>query len=173
MLGQLLDRWFTALPESPGAVGSIARLVVQVDDDRFEDREEIRVSVEGGVDGDARTPFVHVVNDTSILALAGGDRDVAGRSGDQVHVHLALDDRTLPRGGVLTIGSVILAPTPDTGAPDEAFARALGRRAARRVRRHNRRGTGGRRLRCRVLAAGTIRLGDKVFPKSVGVRFQP
>jgi len=144
-----------------------------VPDGHCEDREEIRVTVEGGVEGDARAPFVYVVNDASILALAGGDRVAAGRSGDQVHLHFALDERTLPPGALLTIGSVILAPTPDTEAPDEAFERALGRRAARRVRRHNRKGAGGRRLRCRVLAAGTLRLGDKVFPKSVGVRFQP
>lgn len=172
MLARFLDGWFTALPESPGAVGSVARLVVFVGE-RFEDREEIRVSVEGGVDEDARAPFVHVVNDAVILALAGGDRDAAGRSGDQVHVHLALDERALPAGGVLTIGSVILSPVPEASAPDETFERALGRRAARRVRRHNRKGGGGRRLQCRVLAEGTIRLGDKVFPKSVGVRFQP
>jgi hypothetical protein len=169
----LFDGWFTALPESPGAVGSITRLVVRTGEDAFEDRDEIRVSVEGGVESDVRAPLVTVVNDAAILALADGDRAAAGHSGDQVHVHLALDDRTLPRGGILTIGSVILTLMPDTEVPDREFERALGRRAARRMRRHNRKGGGGRRLQCRVLAPGTIRLGDKVFPKSVGVRFQP
>ncbi len=173
MLGWFLDGWFNELPASPSAFGRVERIVVQPQPGRFEAKDAVRVDVSEGVEGDARGPHVFVVNARALLALALGDAELAARSGDQLHVDLSLDRVNHPPGALLTIGEVILSSLGEENEPDETFTAALGRRASRRVRRHNRKGLGGRRLSFRVLSPGTIRVGDKVFPKNVGVRFQP
>lgn len=171
MLGWLLDRWYTTLPESP-AVGRIERLVR-----RTADGDEVcaEAEVDGteGVHGDLRSPLITLANSRVLLALAEGDQDRAARSGDQVQIDLCLDNVNLPTDGLVTIGSVILVALEERNAPDAEFTRALGSSAAARVRRHNRKGLGGSRRLCRVLQGGTLHLGDKAFIKNTGVRIQP
>jgi len=172
VLGWILDRWYTDLPESP-AVGRIERLIVQSADGVYERREELEVDATLGVHGDVRAPLITLVNSRVLTALAGGDESAREVSGDQVHIDLCLDDVNLPTDALVTIGSVILVALEERNPPDAGFTRAFGPRAAARVRRHNRKGLGGSRRLCRVLQSGTLHVGDKAFTKNTGIRIQP
>lgn len=176
LLSTLLDRWTGELPEVSGTVGKVVRLERRSEGGEPEPVQSLELSPAKGVVGDPRGPRVNVVREVAISALLGArasaTSDLLG-TGDHVFLELGVDGGSLPRGSALTIGSVILGVDGETHDPDREFVAAFGGGAARRVRRQNRAAGPARRLRCRVLQPGTVQVGDRVYAKAVGIRFQP
>ena len=161
MLHSLFDRWYAALPAVSSTVGTLQRLAQRAPGGEAGSVDELEVVERGPGD------LLWVSRWAATLALAGGDESRALACGDDVFVELDLAAEHLPHGSAITIGEVILR-VESARSP----VRFEGR-ARRRARRHDRRGLGGRRVGCSVLSGGRLRVGDSVFVKSVGIRFQP
>ena len=168
-----LDRWYDDLPEVSGTVGKVVALVATGVDGRLSSVEHVDLTPEHGVAGDDRGSQVFVVRFAAMQALAEDSGVDPLTSGDHLFVELDLSRASLPPGSALTIGTAILGVREANHAPDREFRRAFGSRAMRRVRRHNRRQSGGRRLACPVLQPGRVTVGDTVYAKAIGIRFQP
>lgn len=167
-----LDRWYAELPEISATVGRVVALGMR-DGDGSRAVQELELDPAQGVVGDPRGPLVHVVRADVLRALAEDPGADLLPSGDHLYLELDLAAAGLPAGSALTIGTAILGVRDGRHAPDAGFRAAFGGRAARRIRRHNRTGGGGRRLACPVLQGGTVKVGDRVYAKAIGIRFQP
>lgn len=167
------DLWRRALPASPRDSGLVAGLVVRPGCQGHGARlrpAEIRLDVEQGVVGDAwyGSPKRREGNQVSLMnvhvlrSLCGGDPEHMALSGDNLQVDLDLSESNLPVGTRLTIGDAVLEVTPEPHRPCRHFHERFGAGGAKKVARANKTGHRGRGLLCRVLASGTVHIGDTI-----------
>ena len=131
--------------------------------------ENIRVTPEGGIEGDRwaaedpRRPGAQVsLMRSAVLDSLATDDAHAALAGDNLMVELDLSEANLPIGTRLTVGSAILEVSPDVHRPCAKFHQRFGERAAQRIAGSNRRGLRGRCVLCRVVKAGEIQAGDPI-----------
>jgi len=164
------DFWLSRLPASPRDLGRVERCVVRVAKGERRTPEAVRVSPEGGVEGDAWAREasrrdgnqISLINVHLLRAIVGGDEGRMPLSGDNLQVDLDLSERNLPTGTRLSIGDALLEVTPEPHRPCRFFHERFGADAVKRVVRANRTGRRGRGVLARVLQAGTIRVGDEI-----------
>ena len=106
---------------------------------------------------------VHVID-----SLAAQDPERAILCGDNLHVDLDLGEENLPVGTTLTIGTCVLVVSSDPHRPCKLFHGRFGASAVKKVARANRVGRRGRGVLARVLAGGTIRVGDLIHVQRPG-----
>jgi len=135
--------------------------------------DEARLDVDAGLVGDrwaARdertTPSylaaqLTVIN-TRVLAVIEPDRARWPLAGDQLYVDLDLSVDNLPAGSRLAIGSAIVevSETPHTGCAK--FSARFGGDALRWINSPIGRAYRMRGLNARIVASGTVRVGDRV-----------
>jgi MOSC domain-containing protein YiiM len=164
------DAWYRRLPSSPRDAGRVHAVVVRPARGRRATPEAVRVTPEGGIEGDRwaadeqRRPGnqVSLINVHVVRSLAGGDLSRTALSGDNLQVDLDLSEENLPAGTLLRVGDAVLEVSSDPHRPCRLFVERFGATGAKKVARANRRGRRGRGVLCRVRAGGTIRVGDEI-----------
>lgn len=167
------DRWWDQLPRSPRDVGAVVGLVLRppgLGTGARERVETLRVTVEGGVEGDRWSvdeerlgaDHVSLINVHVLASVAGDDPDRRALSGDNLHVDLDLTEENLPVGTLLEVGSAVLEVSSQPHQPCAKFHERYGETAVKRVLRANRRGRRGRGVLCTVHRAGELRVGDRI-----------
>lgn len=165
------DWWFRSLPASPRDAGRVVRCVVRPSAGERLAPAEVRVTPEGGVEGDRWATAAHrrpgnqvsLINVHVIDSLSGGDEARARLSGDNLHVDLDLSEANLPVGTTLTIGEVVLQVSSEPHRPCKSFHARFGKSGAQKVARANRLGRRGRGVMAQVVRGGNIRAGDAIF----------
>jgi MOSC domain-containing protein YiiM len=164
------DRWFARLPRSPRDVGRVERCVVRpAHGDRLTP-ESVRVTPEGGIEGDRwatdehRRPGnqVSLINVHVLRSLSEGRDERMPLSGDNLQVDLDLSEENLPPGTLLAIADVVLRISRDPHRPCRHFVQRYGAVGAKKVARASRIGRRGRGVLAEVVRGGTIRVGDVI-----------
>ena len=96
------------------------------------------------------------------IALLAGDTGRWPLAGDQLYVDLDLGQDNLPPGSRLRIGSVVLEVSAKPHRGCAKFAARFGTDALRLVNSERGRAARLRGLNARVVAGGTVRVGDAV-----------
>ena len=156
------ERWEAADP-APRGGGTVRLICVRRDEGVHETPERAEVTVEDGLVGDrwgagrrdldAQITLMNV----RVTELIGGPLDLPG---DNFQVDLDLSEEALPVGTRLELGGAVLevSPAPHTGC--KKFKERFGLDALKWVNDHK-----DLRLRgvnCRVVAGGTVAVGDSV-----------
>jgi hypothetical protein len=156
------ERWEAADP-APRGSGTVRLICVRRDEGVHETPERAEVTVEDGLVGDrwgagrrdldAQITLMNV----RVTELIGGPLDLPG---DNFQVDLDLSEEALPVGTRLELGGAVLevSPAPHTGC--KKFKERFGLDALKWVNDHK-----DLRLRgvnCRVVAGGTVAVGDSV-----------
>jgi MOSC domain-containing protein YiiM len=163
------DRWFERLTASPFDVGLVERCVVRPSRGVRLTPTEIRLTPEGGIEGDRwihdehRRPGNQVsLMNVHVLRSIAGDESRMPLAGDNLLVDLDLSEENLPPGTRLEIGDAELMISNDPHRPCRHFHERFGAKNVKRVVRANRVGRRGRGVLAQVVKAGTIRVGDKI-----------
>ena len=164
------DLWWARLPKDERDEGRVKLLVLRPVEGQRELVPNLRVSVEGGIEGDRwsaeeeRRPGSQVsLMRAAVLDSFARDDEHRAQAGDNLVVDLDLSESNLPVGTRLVIGSAVLEVSADIHRPCAKFHERFGKRAAQRVARANRRGLRGRGVLTRVVQAGEISLGDRIL----------
>jgi MOSC domain-containing protein YiiM len=163
------DWWFDRLQPSPREEGVVERCVVRPSHGERILPEEIRVSPEGGIEGDRwihdehRRPTNQVsLMNVHVLRSIAGDEARMALAGDNLLVDLDLSEANLPSGTRLEIGDAELEISSDPHRPCRKFHARYGATSVKKIVRANRVGRRGRGVLAQVIRAGTIRVGDKI-----------
>lgn len=164
------DLWYSRLPRSPRDAGRVDGLVMRPARGERRRVEELRVSPEGGVEGDLWSQEadrragaqISLINVHLLRSLADGDAGRMALSGDNLQVDLELSEENLPPGTRLEVGEALLEVSTEPHRPCRLFHQRYGALGAQRVARANRKGRRGRGLLARVVRGGTIRVGDPI-----------
>lgn len=164
------DRWFVRLPQSPRDQGRVHRIVLRPPGPHGEREcpDSARIEPDVGLIGDrwdaaVDTPGTEVsLMNVHVLRSLAGEEDRMALSGDNLQVDLDLSEDNLPVGTLLDIGGARLEVSPEPHRPCRSFHQRFGPQGAKKVARANRVGRRGRGVLCRVLQAGTIRVGDTI-----------
>lgn len=175
-----LEAGLAPVREAPADAGTVEMIVARPELLARRELHEAAVSVEDGLvgdnwrergsrhtpDGSAELARQLTLMSARAAALIAGSRDRWALAGDQLYVDLDISVDNLPTGSRLRIGDVVLeiSEAPHTGCAK--FVERFGRDALRFVSSAE-----GKRLRLRgvnatVVAAGTIRTGDKIVKAS-------
>ncbi len=165
---QDLEAAWSLLPPAATERGSVQRLVVRLGGERYEHPEAVKVTVEGGIEGDRWSAgkadpdaAVSLMEWSVATLVARGTGPWAG-VGDNLLVDLDLSVANLPTGTRLLAGDVLLEVTAKPHLGCAKFQARFGRGALDWV---NDKETRHRRLRgvhTRVIHGGTIRRGDTI-----------
>ena len=160
-----------AAPADDGRLELIVRRLA--DQGERELLDEARLDLDLGLVGDrwatldARSTPVFLaaqltVISTRVLSVIEPDRARWPLAGDQLYVDLDLSVENLPPGSRLAIGSAVIevSETPHTGCA--RFSARFGSHALRWINSEEGRAQRLRGLNARVVAAGTIRVGDRI-----------
>jgi hypothetical protein len=162
---------------SPADGGLVELIVLRPEIDRREVVEEAVIDVEKGMIGDnwptrgssstadgRSNPLkqVNLMNSRVATLVAGGDAARRALAGDQLYVDLDLSLDNLPAGTRLEVGSAVLEVTEPWHKGCVKFARRFGDDALRFVRTPVGRQLSLRGIHTRVIAGGTVRVGDRV-----------
>lgn len=166
------DLWWSRLPSDPTHEGCVKQLVMRPEHAARQIHARLRLSPEGGIEGDRwsadpeRKPGTQIsLIRRAVLRSFARDDQHAAESGDNLEVELDLSEANLPVGTRLEIGSAVLEVSAEPHVPCAKFHERFGKRAAQRVARANRRGLRGRGVLCIVLQAGEISVGDTILVK--------
>ena len=156
------ERWEAADP-APRGGGTVRLICVRRDEGVHETPERAEVTVEDGLVGDrwgagrrdldAQVTLMNV----RVTELIGGPLDLPG---DNFQVDLDLSEQALPVGTRLQLGEAVLevSPAPHTGC--KKFKERFGLDALKWVNDHRHLRLRG--VNCRVVAGGTVAVGDSV-----------
>ena len=165
---QLEESW-ARVPSPPRDSGRVECIVVRPSSGERQTPQEITLSPEQGVHGDrwsAGDPpnpdaQVSLMNIRVGQLIAGDDTRLA-LFGDNLLVDFDLSEDVLPIGAKLRIGSTLLEVTPKKHTGCEKYRLRFGVDALRWVNHKQNKANRFRGLFCRVLEAGTIRVGDSI-----------
>jgi MOSC domain-containing protein YiiM len=164
-----LEAALVEMVASPRDGGRVEMIVVRPSEDKRLVKDSVRLSPEGGVEGDywAETEGVEPGAQVSLmnarlLRLLAGDEGRMALAGDNLVVDLDLSAQNLPVGQRLRAGGALLEITdvPHTGCGK--FAERFGPEAVRFINAAERRDLHLRGCYARVVEAGTLRVGDRV-----------
>jgi MOSC domain-containing protein YiiM len=166
-------RWTASPPVTSGVVHA---LVLRTGDGRHSTPPQVEVSPEEGLHGDrwrgGATPDpesqVSLIEKRVLDLLVGGDPERLHVPGDNIVVDLELSEAALPTGSRLQIGSALLEVSEKLHAGCSKFRARLGDEALRWVNSPEGRQRRLRGLYARVIAAGTISVGDRatILPRT-------
>lgn len=161
---------------APSDAGPVVALVARPAPDERVRLEEAHLSTDEGLVGDCwrargsrHTPDGSALVDDQLTLigwrlarLVAGSDDRVALAGDQLYVDLDLSEANLPAGARLAVGAaeIVVTASPHHGCA--AFARRFGRHAVRLVNSPEGTALRLRGLHARVVAPGTVRVGDVV-----------
>lgn len=171
-----LEAGLEEIRQSPKDNGLLKMIVRRPAVDERESLQEGELSLEEGLVGDTwkkrfsrRTPEgpanldaqITIMNARAVALLAQSEERWS-LAGDQLFVDMELSDENLPAGTRLAIGSSVVEVTavPHTGC--DKFAARFGTDATKFVNSKEGKRLHLRGINCRVVRAGTIRVGDIV-----------
>jgi hypothetical protein len=108
------------------------------------------------------------VMNSRVIALVAGDKDRWQLAGDQLYIDLDLSAENLPAGTQLSIGSAVIAVSPQPHTGCHKFVSRFGLDAVKFVNSAVGKELHLRGINARVVQSGTIRVGDvvrKILPK--------
>jgi MOSC domain-containing protein YiiM len=164
-----LEAALVEMAASPQDKGRVEMIVIRPDVDERLIKETVRLSPEGGAEGDrwavteGADPDAQVsLMNARLLRLLAGDKARMPLAGDNLVVDLDLSAENLPAGQRLRVGGALLEITdlPHTGCGK--FAERFGPEAVRFINAAARRDLHLRGCYARVVEAGTVRVGDPV-----------
>ncbi len=171
-----LEAGLDEIRQSPKDNGLLKMIVRRPAVDEREPLQEGELSLEEGLVGDTwkerysrRTPDGSANLDAQItimnvraVALLAQNEERWPLAGDQLFMDMELSDENLPAGTRLTIGSSVVEVTavPHTGC--DKFAARFGTDATKFVNSKEGKRLHLRGINCRVVRAGTVRVGDIV-----------
>jgi MOSC domain-containing protein YiiM len=163
------DWWYARLPASPRDVGVVVRCVIRPEAGERRTPDTIRVSPEGGIEGDRwirdehRRPGnqVSLMNVHVLRSIAGGEERMQ-LAGDNLLVDLDLSEANLPPGTRLVFPDAELVISTDLHRPCRQFHARFGATSVKKIVRANSTGRRGRGVLTEIVKAGTIRVGDEI-----------
>jgi hypothetical protein len=163
-----LERELHELARSPTDRGQVALIVRRAGGGRREIPDQVEVSVDAGVMGDAwgrkpqRDPEMQIaVMETAIAKLIANGQPLA-LFGDNLVLDLDLSSSNLPAGTRLRVGSALLEVTPFPHNGCRKFQARFGPDALRFVSMEPWRHRNLRGIYMRVVEPGNVRQGDPV-----------
>jgi len=170
------DWWWRGLKKSPRDAGRVVRCVVRPKNGERASKDEIRLSIENGIEGDRWSTDPHrrpgnqvsLINVHVVDSLSDGDAARAILAGDNLHVDLDLTEANLPVGTTLTIGEVVLEVSSEPHRPCKLFHERFGASGVKKVARANRIGRRGRGVLTQVVRGGVVRVGDVIYVRRPG-----
>jgi MOSC domain-containing protein YiiM len=160
------ERRFLAMPPAPGAVGRVRGITVRVARGQHETPARVRLTVEGGVEGDrwaageARRVDQVTLMEWRVAELVADGRTPPHRVGDNFLVELDL--AALRPGARLALGSATIEITPEPHAACKIFSSRFGQDAVRWINGRAHRERNLRGLRACVVSDGEVALGDPI-----------
>jgi len=120
---EVLDVGLRGLPDPPKDAGTVALVVVRPETEQRETPERVRLTLDGGVDGDrwAKREAPKLKNQVTMMradvARLFADGQPLSLFGDNLLVELDLSARNLPPGTRLQVGTALceVTPEPHTG----------------------------------------------------------
>lgn len=167
---------FSPVTESPSDEGRLELIVVRPADGVRKLPQSVYVSADNGVEGDkwrsSQSPHtpdggpdprvqVTLMNARILRLISGGDERMT-LAGDNLIVDLDLSEDNIAPGQHLSVGEVVLEVTevPHNGCG--AFMERYGKDAVRFINSPQGKRLHLRGLHAKVIAAGTVRVGDEV-----------
>ena len=163
-----LERELHELPRSPADKGRVALIVRRVADGRREILDEIEVSADAGVTGDAwgrkvqRDPEMQIAVMQADVAKLIANGQPLTLFGDNLILELDLSTSNLPAGTRLRVGGALLEVTPFPHNGCKKFQARFGPDALRFVSMKALRHRNLRGIYMRVMEPGDVRPGDSV-----------
>lgn len=161
-----LESQWNAAPPAPRGRGAVRLIVVRKGDGRHETPPQADFSRQRGLIGDrwekgnTPNPDGQVTLMNALAAELIADGQPLDLPGDNLLVDLDLSDEALPIGSRVQVGTAVLevTPLPHTGC--KKFSARFGQDALRWVNWNAHRNRHLRGINCRVVEAGTVRVGD-------------
>lgn len=156
-------------PPSPRGRGVVRLICVRKAAGVHECPPAVRVSEEGGVDGDRwldkpgrRLDSQVTLMRARVAELIAADHAPLDAAGDNFLVDLDIGEEVLPAGARLRLGGALLvvSEAPHTGC--KKFRERFGLEALRWVNEPSQRALRLRGVNCSVLAGGTVAVGDAI-----------
>ena len=166
-LDDLIER-FALFPGSPTDGGRVALIVRRGEAGLREFPESVTVTPEGGIPGDSwgrraeRNPEMQIAVIEAAIADLIANGQPLGLFGDGLFLDFDLSKENLPARTIVTIGTATLEVTPMPHNGCRKFSARFGPGALRFVSKPELRHRNLRGIYMRVIAAGDIRVGDKV-----------
>ena len=163
-----LESVLEALPPSPKGLGRCALIVSRREGGRRETPERVRLTIEGGVPGDAwgRRADQGLEAQITVMELAVAELIANGQPlalfGDNLFLDLDLSSANLPVGSRLQLGSAQLEVTPKPHNGCKKFLSRFGEDALRFVGKSDTRHRNFRGIYVRVVQGGDASPGDQV-----------
>jgi MOSC domain-containing protein YiiM len=161
-----LESLWNASPPPPRGAGRVRLIVLRKGDSIHETPERASLSLERGLEGDRweMGPSSHPDEQVTLMNARAAELIADGQPldlpGDNLLVDLDLSEDNLPPGTRLRVGNAVIAvsPVPHTGC--QKFSARFGQDALRWVNWKDHRHRRLRGINCRVVAAGTVAVGD-------------
>jgi MOSC domain-containing protein YiiM len=164
---KLTDK-ITALPTPRQDTGTVKALVVRPDKGTRQLVDSMRLTPEGGIDGDrwgkvkqsSRRRQVSMIRSDILELFSGGKTPEI--SGDNIHVDFDLSHEHLPSGSEIIIGGVTLRVSEMKHLPCEQFIERFGEDAYSVARSSQMLNIRARGVLLEVVVGGTIAKNDKL-----------
>lgn len=162
-----LNAGLASIAGSPPDEGRLEMVVRRPAEDEREVVTEARIEPGRGLVGDSWSSRAKVSPEAEVTlmnarctALLAGTKERWPLAGDQLYVDLDLSERNLPPGSRLRVGEAVLEVSAKPHRGCAKFAARFGDEALGFVNSEQGRAARLRGLNARVVAAGTIRVGD-------------
>jgi MOSC domain-containing protein YiiM len=162
-----LERLWHGSPPPPRGRGVVRLICVRTDDGVHERPERAEVSPELGLEGDRWSrgkrpdPAAQItLMNVRVAELVGAGLVPLDTPGDNFLVDLDLSEEALPAGSRLRIGGALIEVSAEPHTGCKKFQQRFGLEALLWVNRARERRLRG--ANCRVIAAGTVAIGDAV-----------
>jgi len=165
---QLQELW-KASPAPPVGEGTVVALAVRVAKLENELADQVEITVDGGIAGDRwgqdedRTTDrqISLMNARAAELVCDGEHPLS-EPGDNLVVDFDVSEAALPVGTRLRAGTALLEVTPEPHKGCKKFSTRFGPEALRWVNLKDQRPYRFRGVYCKVIEAGSVRVGDTI-----------